>query len=552
MFKLDSSFTQKFDKGTYTGVWGDRGDGTYNNPVLAGDFSDPDIIRVADNYFAICSTMQLCPGLTVLHSTDLVNWEIIGSAVRDITEMNECYNYDKMQGYGCCIWAPCISYNKKDETYYIHYGTPAEGIFMVKTKDPFEGWSSVYELKRRDGTPFGSGWDDCSVFWDDDGCGYIVATCFADGYKGYLFRLADDAVTLLDDGVLIHSSHDGYAPDEYAPEANKLFKKDGCYYFFHNGCHSVEGHTVRMAWLMRSTSIYGVREDGSDGTFDLPGKYEHIGYPIVEGFREPCQGNFVDADTDEGKKWYFFTHHGNTRVDGRPCSLLPVEWEDGWPIVTDGETRGRMIWEGLKKPFPATPAKKPVSSDDFASPTLGKNWMWNFAPKNDMWSLTERPGYLRLYAFRPLEEDKLETAGNTLLERNYRYEKNTATAKFELHGMKNGQNAGLLHAAGRSHVGVGVMLDGEKLCVRYVSNDKKETVALLDANVSEIWFKSVWNFDFVNQFYYSTDGEKFIPVGGEMKLVGRDYRGDSIGFYNYNNVSDDGYADIDYIEVISE
>ncbi len=551
MFKLDSSLTQKHDIGTYTGKWGDRGDGTYNNPVLAGDFSDPDIIRVGDDYFAISSTMQLCPGLTLLHSTDLVNWEIIGSAVRDLTEMSERYGYEQMKGYGRCIWAPCISYNNKTGTFYIHYGTPDDGIFMTETRDPFGEWSPVTAILRRDGTPFGRGWDDCSVFWDDGGA-YLVATCFADGYKGYLYRLADDGVTLLDDGVLIHSSHDEYAPDEYAPEANKLFKKDGYYYFFHNGCRSVEGHTVRMAWLMRSTCIYGVREDGTDGSFDCPGKYEHIEYPIVEGFREPCQGNFVDADTDEGKKWYFFTHHGNTGVDGRPCSLLPIRWEDGWPIVTDGVSRGRMIWEGLKKPFPTSIAKKPVTSDDFSSPTLGKNWMWNFAPRHGMWSLTENPGHLRLYAFRPLEKEKLETAGNTLLERNYRYEKNTATTRFMIAHMADGQSTGLLHAAGRAHTGIGVALEGRQLSVKLISNERSETVAELPFDTSEIYFRSVWNFDYENQFFYSTDGENYILAGDVSRLVGRDYRGDSIGFYCFNNISDEGYVDIDYIKVVSE
>ncbi len=551
MFKLESSFTQKHDKGCYTGAWGDRGDGTYNNPILAGDFSDPDIIRVGDDYFAVTSTMQLCPGLTVLHSTDLVNWEILGGAVGDLTEMHERYSYRIMKGYGCCIWAPCISYDRKNAMYYIHYGTPDDGIFAVKTSDPFSGWSSVCELKRRDGTPFGRGWDDCSVFWGDDGA-YIVATCFADGYKGYLYRLSDDGTTLLDDGVLIHSSHDEYAPEEYAPEANKLFFKDGYYYFFHNGCRNIEGHTVRMAWMMRSTCIYGTHADGSNGTYTSPGKYEHIPYPIVEGFREPCQGNFVDADTPAGKKWYFFTHHGSTRADGRPCSLLPVEWEDGWPVVSDGETKGKMIWQGLPKPFPDSPVKRPDCSDDFSSAVLDKKWMWSFTPREDMYSLTERAGFLRLHAFRPLEAGRLETAGNTLLERNYRYEQNIATARFELDGMKNGQNAGLLHAAGRAFRGIGVRLDGEELTLRLVSSEKDEQIAKLSPSIHEIYFRSVWNFDFVNSFYYSTDGESFIPVGDEVTLHGGDYRGDAIGFYCFNDICDEGYIDIDYIKIESK
>ncbi len=183
MFKLENSRTQNFDIGRYKGSWGDLGNGKYNNPVLAGDFSDPDIIRVGDDYFLICSTMQLSPGLTVLHSTDLVNWRIINNAVRDLTQISPNYNWDKMNGYSRCIWAPCITYNKNNGTFYIHFGTPDDGFFMVKTRDPFGEWSDVYEVKRADGSRFGFGWDDCSVLWDDYQA-YFVATNFADTIKG--------------------------------------------------------------------------------------------------------------------------------------------------------------------------------------------------------------------------------------------------------------------------------------------------------------------------------------------------------------------------------
>ena len=151
MFKLENSRTQNYDIGRYRGRWGDLGNGKYNNPVLAGDFSDPDIIRVGEDYFLICSTMQLSPGLTVLHSRDLVNWSIINNAVRDLTQISQNYNWNKMNGYSRCIWAPCITYNKKNSTFYIHFGTPDDGFFMVKTRDPFGEWSDAYEVKKADG-----------------------------------------------------------------------------------------------------------------------------------------------------------------------------------------------------------------------------------------------------------------------------------------------------------------------------------------------------------------------------------------------------------------
>jgi beta-xylosidase len=549
MIKLESSTTELFDKGSYQGNWGDQGDGTYNNPVLAGDYSDPDIIRVGKDYFLISSTFQLSPGLVVLHSSDLINWTIINHAVRDLTQINPRFNWDNMDGYSRGIWAPCITYNKNNRTFFIHFGTPDEGFFMVKTTNPFGQWSDVYEVKKQDGSSFKFGWDDCTVLWDDDGQGYFIGTNFANNYKSWLFKLSEDGIMLQDDGVLVHCSNDEYDPLECVPEANKIFKRNGNYYFLHNGCYIIDGRHVRMAWIMKSSCIYGTHNDGSAGSFENPGKYEHIPFPIVEGYREPCQGNLIDAITPEGHKWYFFTHHGQNDVDGRPCSLLPIIWEDEWPLVMSEQSKGRMIWQDLKKPFPETARAVPDTSDDFDKSELGLQWMWNFQPRSDRWSLQERPGYLRLYAFKPLAADKIETAGNTLLQRNYRYEKNTAITKFDLSGMEEGQNSGMLHAAGSSFVSVGVSIEDGKRTIRFMTNEITEVICEMQPECNHIWFKSDWDFDYIHIFSYSFDGVNFAAAGGKTKLEGKDYRGDYIGFFNYNNKSDNGYVDIDYIHI---
>lgn len=135
MFKLENSRTQNYDIGRYSGRWGDLGNGKYNNPVLAGDFSDPDIIRVGADYFLICSTMQLSPGLTVLHSRDLVNWRIINNAARDLTQISPDYNWDKMNGYSRCVWAPCITYNKWNFDFVNSFYYSFDGINYVPAKD---------------------------------------------------------------------------------------------------------------------------------------------------------------------------------------------------------------------------------------------------------------------------------------------------------------------------------------------------------------------------------------------------------------------------------
>jgi hypothetical protein len=177
--------------------------------------------------------------------------------------------------------------------------------------------------------------------------------------------------------------------------------------------------------------------------------------------------------------------------------------------------------------------------------------MWSFQPRADMYSLCERPGHLRLYAYKPLAEDKIETAGNTLLQRNYRYNENTAISKFDISGMAEGQYAGLLHAAGRFHYGIGVSVENGKRYIKIVSNNNRGIITEFDASVKIVWFKSAWDFDFVNSFYYSFDGTNYVLGKNNIQLRGNDYRGDYIGFYNYNNISESGYVDIDYIKVES-
>ena len=247
--------------GSYCHPWGDNGDGTYNNPILPADFSDPDILRVGNDYFLIASTFQLSPGLTVLHSSDLVNWKYIGAAVADITALGTRFAGDKCAGYVCGIWSPCLTYQPRTRTFYIHFGTPDEGMFMVKTKNIYGPWSRVYEVTKPDGAGFGDGWDDCGVLWDDDGQGYFLLTHFRGNYQGWLHKLADDGQTLQDAGVPFHHSFDSYSPLEGMPEANKIFKKDGIYYFLHNGCNFVGDDPIRKAWMMRSPYIYGAQPD---------------------------------------------------------------------------------------------------------------------------------------------------------------------------------------------------------------------------------------------------------------------------------------------------
>ena len=510
---------------SYTGNWGDNGNGTYNNPVLPADFSDPDIIRVGSDYYLITSTFTFSPGITILHSSDLVNWEIINAAVNDLTQINPKYSYAHMVGYGRCIWAPCITYNKRNKTFYIHFSTPDDGFYVSATKDIHGRWSDLKQVVKHDGNGFGAGWNDCGVLWDDDGQGYFICTNFASkpvGYNGWLFKISTDGCTIQDAGIIIRRSNDEYAPEVHSTEAYKIFKKDGYYYIFCNGVKD----SVRMAWLMRGKNMYG--------------PYEFIPHPISTGYREPCQGNIIDIDTPDGKQWYFWTHLGQTDVDGRPNLLLPCEWINGWP-------KAPLVWKNIKKPIPHSKEKRPQISEDFSSSKLGKQWMWNFQPREDMYSLTARPNHLRMYAYKPLIIDEINTAGNVLLQRTYKSTENRVTIKLDISGMENGQNAGLVHAASALNTALGVCQTNGKHFIRYIEGSQNILGSEIPDGITTVYIKSCWGFDCINRFYYSFDNQNYTRFGPDYRLRGSQYCGDHVGLFCYNNLSEAGYVDVSII-----
>ncbi|MEJ7684753.1 MAG: family 43 glycosylhydrolase [Segetibacter sp.] len=164
-----TAFTQQTEK------WGDQGDGTYANPVLPGDYSDIDAIRVGEDYYAISSTFQFSPGVIIIHSKDLVNWEILSHVVNDLNQISPELNWDKMNRYGHGIWAGSIRYH--EGKFWIYFCTPDEGFFMSTATDPVGPWKPLHKMWDI------AGWDDCCPFWDDDGQGYLITTNYADNYK---------------------------------------------------------------------------------------------------------------------------------------------------------------------------------------------------------------------------------------------------------------------------------------------------------------------------------------------------------------------------------
>jgi beta-xylosidase len=493
--------------------WGDQGDGTYRNPVLPSDYSDLDCIRVGSDYYAISSTFQYSPGMVILHSKDLVNWRILSHVVDDVTQIGPELNWDRMSRYGRGVWAGAIRHYAGK--FWVYFGTPDEGYFMTTSKNPDGPWEPLHRVMNE------SGWDDCCPFWDDDGQGYFVGTHFKDGYKTWLFQLTPDGRDLVPDSRVLLNEGSGR-------EANKLYKLNGTYYHFYSQHQPGVGRYVMM---QRATNIAG--------PYAAKRQLSHA----QREAREPNQGGIVQA---ENGSWCFFTHHGTGDWEGRCASLLPVTWVDGWPIIGNvgSDGIGTMVWSA-RKPVANSPIVTPQSDDNFNHPKLSVQWEWNYQPRADKWSLAERPGFLRLHAFRPLRPDDLLKAGNTLTQRSIRTAGNCVVLKLDLSGLADGQKAGLCHFAG-THSALGVVQDGETRRIEYRENGQLTVGPEITGD--QLWLKSTWGLDGRSRYAYSADGKSFTDFGPEYQLSWGNYRGDRIGIYNFNTKQDAGYVDVDFLD----
>ncbi|MFN8352882.1 MAG: glycoside hydrolase 43 family protein [Spirosomataceae bacterium] len=506
------------------GKWGDQGNGTYVNPVIPADFSDLDVIRVGDNYYAISSTMQYSPGMAVLHSKDLVNWEIIAHVVNDLRQISPKMNWDQMNAYERGIWAGSIRYYKNK--FWVYFGTPDDGFFMSSAEHAEGPWAPLHQVWNV------KGWDDCCSFYDDDGQVYFMATNFEldpknnKQYNIHLFKMTPEGKSLImESDTIIHQSK--------GSEANKLYKINGYYYHFFSNVNAEGGRQIMMG---RSKNLYGKWE------------IKQLNRVNRKKDREPNQGGLITVDKNE---WYFFTHHGRGDWEGRPASLLPVNWLDNWPIIGEvgPDSIGEMVWSGTK-PIILNELLSLKTSDDFENEKLGHQWEWNYQPRADKWSLTERKGFLRLHAFQPIDPENqqkiLMRAGNTITQRSMRTHDNVVTIKLDFGNMENGQYAGLTHFSTQNMSTIGIKQSNGKRILTYVFNDEESEGVKLKKNV--IWLQSKWDVNGKNQYFYSLNGKKYIPFGNVTQLTWGSYRGDRIGIFNYNILQDKGYVDIDWFK----
>ena len=402
-------------------VWcPDKGDGTYTNPVINADYSDPDVCvgPSGEDYYLTASSFQCIPGLPILHSRDLVNWQIVGYAIKDKLyaghrELIEHYNTVQ---HGNGVWAPSIRYH--DGQYYIYWGDPDYGVFMVKTLngDPAGEWTDPLLVIE------GKGYIDTTPLWDTDGRCYMVngwANSRAKFASVLTVReLSADGTRAIGQPVIVF---DGNGTENRTCEGPKFYKRDGWYWIM---CPA-GGVPTGFQLAMRSKSPYG--------------PYEHKvvlqqGKTHING---PHQGGWVH--TKYGEDW--FLHFQDKEAYGRVVHLNPVDWTTGWPIM--GKKGEPVTTYRKPKANGQLPTANPAESDEFNSPIMGKQWQWQ-ANYDEKFGVPTAFGTFRIYNYKlPEDANNLWLVPNMLLQKTPADEF-TVTTKLRFTSKADGQLGGLI------------------------------------------------------------------------------------------------------------
>lgn len=493
----------------------DNGDGTYRNPILFADYSDPDVVRVGDDYYMVASDFHYMPGLPVLHSRDLVNWTIIGHAF-DRLEADPKYDMAGGTRHGRGCWAPAIRHH--DGKFWVYFCTPDEGLFMTSAENPAGPWAPLTHVAQV------AGWEDPCPLWDADGQAYLVRSQLGGGPL-ILHRMSPDGTRLLDEGTTIYAQRD----EHRHLEGPKFYRRDGYYYILAPAGGVEQGYQVAF----RSRDIYGPYEER---------KVLEQGSTRVNG---PHQGGLVD--TPDGEEWWFI-HFQQRGFYGRIVHLQPVRWVDGWPQMGedyDGNGVGEPVARHRK---PAVgreyPVQVPQTSDDFSGPALGLQWQWDHNPLDDRWSLAARPGWLRLTA---APGDRLANGRNVLTQK-IADPACQATAELDIAGMRDRELAGVC-VFGYSHGWIGVVQEDGRRRLRMVHNNggwrSKEQVSTFDGpdlTAERVFLRAIVSADAKATFAYSLDGEAFTPLGEPMSLYFDWWKGQKLGLFHFTRERDEDHV----------
>lgn len=504
----------------------DQGDGTFINPILHADYSDPDVIRVGEDFYMTASSFGHIPGLPILHSKDLINWKLINHVIKHM----DLPGYDQPQ-HGNGVWAPAIRYH--DHKFWVFYGDPDTGIWMSTASDPAGEWTPPHLVQE------GKGLIDPCPFWDEDGGAYLVHA-YARSRAGikHILRLcpmSPDGTKLLGEGQIIYNG----TVHHPTLEGPKMYKRNGYYYIF------APAGGVATGWqtVLRSKAVNGPYEDKI---------VLHQGTSPVNG---PHQGGWVELAS--GESW--FIHFQDKGAYGRIVHLQPVEWIDDWPLM--GQNRNE---DGIGEPVlrytkpdvgKVCPIEVPADSDEFDKPELGLQWQWQANPKSDWYSLTDRASHLRLFA-QPQPEIAENMYGSpNLLMQKFPAPSFHASAKLDCRAIEPGERAGLIvfgyHFA---YLGVQARQDGTGLILLYVEGnaDEEQIKWRTELHSDEIVLSVHVDEGAHCRFAYSQDDNEanWIDVPGFQAVKGH-WVGAKVGLFAVSQSSKDrrGYVDADWFRV---
>ena len=532
----------------------DNGNGTYTNPLFYDEFSDPDILRVGDDYYLAGTTMHTVPGLVILHSKDLVNWENISYCFDRFDFGDDAFslkNHKEIYGQG--IWAPCIRY--ANGQFYVFSNVNGKGLQCFTSKDIRGPW----EHHNMRGRIY-----DLSVLFDDDGKIYAIHN-YGEVRCTELKPDMSGPIEETERVIIPNGSAVG--------EGHHIYKINGMYYLISTD-YRPNGRTL----CSRSKSIWGPYETRvitADETFgyhaapltQVPRGEEYrighdgtrFGIPAVDKDATACtnihQGGIVETQNGE---WYALLMMDFHSI-GRTVTLAPITWKDGWPMLGLEGNLGRAPRTWLKPTMPASivasdekaflPHAPYDRDENFNGKALGRIWQWNHNPEEKMWSLTK--GRLRL---RTMPAEQLMWARNTLTQRVVG-PTSVTTVELYTKGMKDGDVAGLGNInVPCSWIGI-VKEDGRRTlrCFEQATNDTIDVAMPAGVSGDKVWLRLVGDFDNDRAtYYYSFDGKEYQQSGRQMPLSYQliSFQGSRASLFAFNkNGVNGGYAEFDNFTV---
>ncbi len=515
---------------------------TYKNPVLFADYSDPDVLRVGDDFYLTASSFGHVPGLPILHSRDLVHWTIVAHALQTLPADSLGPQHPQ---HGNAVWAPSI--REHAGTFYIYWGDPDRGIYVVTAKNPRGPWSAPTLVKEA------KGWIDPCPLWDDDGNAYLVHA-FARSRAGikhrlHVSRMRPDGKSLFGTDSLVFMDSTRHP----TMEGPKFYKKDGTYYIL------TPAGGVPTGWqvALRSRNVFGPYDDRivmAQGASPTNG---------------PHQGGWVHLAS--GEDW--FLHFQDRGPYGRIVHLQPMTWKNGWPVIgvdRDGDGTGEPVLEhrvpNVGRTYPPVSA---ATSDEFAAKALGMQWQWNANPLPSWYSLSAHTGALRLFA-QPLDGANLWESGNLLLQK-FSAPSFTVTTKLTASGGAPSGDAtsdlssiatfGLtVFGLDYAYVGVRRGASGWEVVQARATNADRGTREDVGAPVpvpdGPVWLRvevrEVARDSARCTFAYSTDGTRFTTLGAPFMAREGKWVGAKVGLFAVSARGARGansYADVDWFRM---